>query len=158
MKNYLSQLGYQKLTEELNFLLKVERPKVCETVAWAASLGDRSENADYQYGKKRLREIDKRVRFLNSRLSDIEIVSIANQQSETVKFGATVTTQIDEEYEKTYVILGPDEIDTNRGHISYMSPIGKALMGKKVGDQFSVQTPAGVHEYEVLKIQYIELN
>lgn len=157
LKNYLSQAGYQKIVDELDFLLKEERPKVCDVVAWAASLGDRSENADYQYGKKRLREIDRRVRFLNSRLADFEVVDIANQKSDVIKFGATVTVLVDDELERQYVILGPDEVDLDKSRISFLSPIGRSLMGKRVGDSVEVQTPSGEHEYEILNFEYIEI-
>lgn len=157
MKNYLSALGHKKLTDELEFLLKVERPKVCDVVAWAASLGDRSENADYQYGKKRLREIDRRVRFLSSRLADFEIVEISKQSGDSIKFGASVQVLIDGEEEKKFIILGPDEVETSLGRISFLSPIGKGLMGKKVGDVIDITTPNGEHEFEVLRIDFIDL-
>lgn len=157
MKNYLSKHGHQQIVDELNFLLKEERPKVCDTVAWAASLGDRSENADYQYGKKRLREIDRRVRFLNSRLADFEIVDISSQNSHSIKFGATVKLLSENDEEKIYTILGPDEVDTNRGRISFLSPIGKSLMGKSKGDEIEVRTPNGNIGFEILNIEYIEI-
>jgi transcription elongation factor GreB len=156
-KNYLSRAGYQRIVDERDFLVKEERPKVCDVVAWAASLGDRSENADYQYGKKRLREIDRRVRFLNSRLANFEIVDIAKQTGDTIKFGATVKVMVDDEQERQYVILGPDEVDLDLGRISFLSPIGRALMGKREGDSLEIQTPNGEHEYEVLEISYIEI-
>ena len=157
LKNYLSQAGYQKLVDELDYLLKEERPKVCDVVAWAASLGDRSENADYQYGKKRLREIDRRVRFLNSRLADFEIVNIGNQKSDVIKFGATVTVLVNNEHERQYVILGPDEVDLGKSRISFMSPVGRSLMGKRIGDSLEIQTPSGEYEYEILNFEYIEI-
>ena len=158
MKNYLSQAWFNQLNDERENLLKEERPKVCETVTWAASLGDRSENADYQYGKKRLREIDRRVRFLNRRLSDYEIVEIVKQDGHKINFGATVTLSGVDNQQKVFTILGPDEIDIEKGRISFNSPIGKALLGKTLGDEVEVKTPSGVLEFEIEQIKYKEIS
>ena len=153
-KNYLTPKGYQKLLQELNHLLKEERPKVTETIAWAASNGDRSENADYIYGKKRLREIDRRIRFLNRRLEKVEVIEPSEIQSSRVQFGATVKVENEEGEQKTFVIIGVDESDARKGLISWQSPIGKALLGKEVGDTALVKAPGGEIEFEILSVEY----
>lgn len=152
--NYISPKGHQKLVSELEHLLKVERPEVTKLVQWAASNGDRSENADYLYGKRRLREIDRRIRFLNQRLDAAVIVDPTSIKSEKIQFGATVHL-IDENGEKKrFTIVGVDEVDTSRGRISWQSPIGKTLIGKECGDEVLVKVPAGELTYEVLEVNY----
>lgn len=153
-KNYMTPVGFQKLKDEYHELLHKERPKVVETVAWAASNGDRSENADYQYGKKRLREIDRRLKFLTDRLDAAEVVDPTQVQSNKVVFGATVTIRDEEDEEKVYQIVGEDEFDPKKGMISWKSPIAKALLGKQVGDAVMVQKPAGPEEVVIEKIEF----
>ena len=129
--NYITDKGYDKLLEELIHLQKIERPETTKIIAWAASNGDRSENADYIYGKKRLREIDRRVRFLSKRLENVKIINPIEIKSDTVLFGATVFFRENEE-KKKLSIVGVDEVDINKGNISWRSPIGRALIGKKM--------------------------
>lgn len=157
-KNYITPKGFAKLQEELHQLVRVERPEVTKVVSWAAGNGDRSENADYIYGKKRLREIDKRTRFLARRIDLAIIVDPATKTSDKVQFGATVEIVDDEGVVKTTSIVGVDEIDTGKGFISWRSPIGSSLIGKEVGDTIEVQTPKGVLQFEILKIIYREIN
>lgn len=152
-KNYITPPGFQRLREELQNLLNVERPKLVETIAWAASNGDRSENADYIYGKRRLREIDRRIRFLSKRLEAAEVVDPAKQPKDKVLFGAIVKVEDEEGVSKTYQIVGVDETDAKNGKISWTSPIGKSLLQAKVGDSVILHTPKGEHELEILKIE-----
>jgi transcription elongation factor GreB len=156
-KNYITTGGLVKLKSELHELLVVERPKVVETVAWAASNGDRSENADYQYGKKRLREIDRRVRFLQKRIDIAEVVEPQNQKGDKVLFGATVKVLDESEKEHVYRIVGVDETDARTGKISWISPIGQALLQARVGDQVTLKTPRGEEDLEILEIRFIEI-
>lgn len=149
---------FKKLREELDYLLKIDRPEVTRTVTWAASNGDRSENADYIYGKKRMREIDRRVRFLSSRLDNAEVINPADIRSERVLFGATVELADEEGENKKISIVGVDEIDTLKGHISYQSPIGSQLLGKTIGDVVVIRTPRGNLEYEILSIAYKDIH
>lgn len=153
-KNYITPLGFKRLQDEWEYFTKVERPEVTRVVAWAAGNGDRSENADYQYGKKRLREIDRRLAFLTRRIDDAEIVDPLKIKSDKVQFGATVTIADEDGKKKTYTIVGIDEVDTTRSWISWISPIGRALLGKKVGDYINVNTPVGEVEYEVEALEY----
>jgi transcription elongation factor GreB len=155
-KNYITPKGFLKLQAELHQLARIERPEVTKTVAWAAGNGDRSENADYIYGKKRLREIDRRVRFLTQRIDLAVVVDPATIASSKVQFGATVKIADEDEILKTIVIVGVDEIDTNKGFISWRSPIGSSLIGKEVNDTIDVRTPKGVMTYEILEITYRE--
>ena len=153
--NYISERGLQNLVEERDQLVKVERPKVTEVVAWAASLGDRSENADYQYGKKRLREIDRRVRFLNQRINDAVVIKLSDKRNGTIiSFGAVVEVEFDDGEEKTFTIVGIDETDSRKNWISWRSPIAKSLLGKKVDDEVIVRSPAGERELTILSIKY----
>lgn len=152
--NYISPKGHQKLVDELQELLRVERPEVTRLVQWAASNGDRSENADYLYGKRRLREIDRRIRFLNQRLDKAVIVDPTQIHSDKVQFGATVEIVDEEGVTRRFTIVGVDEVDTAKGRISWQSPIGKNLLGKKPGDEVLVKVPAGELTYEVVKIIY----
>jgi transcription elongation factor GreB len=154
-KNYITPAGFERLREELQHLLRDERPKVVETVAWAAGNGDRSENGDYLYGKKRLREIDRRLRFLSKRLEISQVVDPAQQRNrDRVFFGATVTYANARDEEKTVTIVGVDEADLDRGQVSWVSPIARALRGAEEGDAVELRTPAGVETIEVVAIRY----
>jgi len=157
-KNYITPKGLKVLQDELHQLSRVERPEVTKVVAWAASNGDRSENADYLYGKKRLREIDKRVRFLVQRIEIAVVVDPAGVEADKVQFGATVIIGDEEGVTRTFSIVGVDEIDTGRGLISWKSPIGSSLIGKEVGDTIDVHTPKGVISYEIIEIIYREIS
>ncbi|MCQ4162403.1 transcription elongation factor GreB [Roseomonas sp. GC11] len=152
---YMTPAGHAALQEELRRLWNEERPKVVEIVSWAASLGDRSENADYQYGKKRLREIDRRVRFLRKRLERVQVVDPASQpRRDQVFFGATVTYAREDDTEHTITIVGVDEADADHGRISWVSPVARALLKARVGDLVRIRTPAGPEEVEVVSIFY----
>ena len=152
-KNYISVEGLNKLINERDNLQKIERPEVVKTVSWAASLGDRSENADYQYGKRKLRAIDRRLRHLNKRINLAEVVP-PKKDEKTIQFGAKVTIENIEGDEKTIQILGEDEIDSKKNIISWKSPLAKALLGKGPGDEVNVFTPSGKIEYEITRIIY----
>lgn len=154
-KNYITPEGLKKLKAEYSELLHGERPKLVETVAWAASNGDRSENADYIYGKKRLREIDRRLRWLTGRLESAEVVNPREVRSEKVVFGATVTISNEDGEEQRYQIVGEDETDVKTGKISWKSPVAKALFGKKEGDETVIQKPAGAETVVIEKIEFI---
>ncbi|HSA60199.1 MAG TPA: transcription elongation factor GreB [bacterium] len=153
-KNYITPAGFKKLQDELNRLLNDERPKLCEVIAWAAGNGDRSENADYTYGKRRLRQIDSRVRFLTKRIDAAEVVDPAQNPSERVFFGATVTVRDEDGEEKTYTIVGADEIDLGRNRVSWVSPLASALLKKKAGDVVEFRSPKGLRELEIVDIRY----
>jgi transcription elongation factor GreB len=155
VKNYMTPGGFATLREELRHLMRVERPKVVEVVSWAAGNGDRSENGDYIYGKKRLREIDRRVRYLTKRLESAEVVDPALQKNrDQVFFGATVTYVRQDDSEHKVTLVGVDEAELSNGKISWLSPIAKALLKARVGDAIDVRTPAGVDTLEVLSIHY----
>ncbi len=155
MRNYMTPAGYARLREELLELIDVERPKVVDTVHWAASNGDRSENGDYLYGKKRLREIDRRIRFLTKRLELAEVVdSTSHHGSDQVFFGATVVYADGSETPKTVTILGVDEADSARGEVSWVSPIARALLKSRAGDSVRLLAPAGPQEIEILEVHY----
>ena len=155
VKNYVTPRGYELLQSELNTLLRVERPKVVEVVSWAAGNGDRSENGDYIYGKKRLREIDRRVRYLTKRLENAERVDPVQQKArDRVFFGATVTYVDGKDREMTITIVGVDEADTEAGLVSWISPVANALLKSSVGDTGVLRTPAGPEEVEVVAISY----
>lgn len=156
-KNYMTPQGAARLQAELKQLLYDERPRLVETVAWAASNGDRSENGDYIYGKKRLREIDRRIRFLTKRLDHLEIVDPTQQKSDKVLFGATVTVLDEEGDEKRYSIVGVDEAEASRGKVSWISPIGKALLQSQVGDVVTLRVPKGEIELEIVRIEYVKI-
>lgn len=153
---YITPAGAERLRDELRHLLTVERPKVTAEVSAAAALGDRSENAEYLYGKKRLREIDRRLRFLQKRLENLTVVDPCEQKDTTrVFFGATVTLESDEsDRPMVYQLVGPDETDTKQGRISVDSPVGRALMGKRKGDGVVVSRPRGELELTVVGIRY----
>lgn len=153
-KNYITPEGFEKIRAEYTGLLNVERPKVVEVVTWAASNGDRSENADYQYGKRRLREIDRRLFFLKNRLEDAEVIDPAQLKSEKVVFGATVTLENEDGEAVTYQIVGEDEIDIKNKKISWKSPIAKAMLGKKLDDEIKVQKPSGDETMLITAIEY----
>jgi transcription elongation factor GreB len=154
-KNYITPAGFARLREELHEIWAVERPKVVEVVSWAAGNGDRSENGDYIYGKKRLREIDRRVRFLRKRLEIAEVVDSKLQpKRDQVFFGATVTYADSQDHERTVRILGVDEARSDQGEISWISPVARALMRAFEGDVVDVRTPAGIEKIEVLEISY----
>jgi transcription elongation factor GreB len=156
-KNYITPAGYRRLREELAALWDIERPKLVETIAWAASNGDRSENADYIYGKRRLREVDRRIRFLAKRIDAAEVVDNTGRDEDRAFFGATVTYRDRAGVERTVTILGLDEVDPARGRVSWISPIAKALLKAREGDAVTLRTPAGAEEIEVLEVRYDEL-
>jgi len=155
VKNYITPRGLQALRDELQQLTRAERPKVVEVVAWAAGNGDRSENGDYLYGKKRLREIDRRIRFLTKRIEVAQVVDPAEQKNrDQVFFGATVTYATADGTERTVRIVGIDEADLSRGEVSWVSPIAKALLKAREGDTVNLRTPAGLETVEVIEIRY----
>lgn len=157
-KNYITAEGYAHLKEELAYLLNKDRPDVVKTVAWAASNGDRSENADYIYGKRRLREIDKRIRFLTKRLDNIEVVNPAiHHGKDQIFFGATVKYVTAHERVYTVTIVGVDEIDPLKGKISWISPVARALMKAHTGDTITFHSPIGLEEMTVLEVVYPNL-
>jgi transcription elongation factor GreB len=154
-KNYMTPQGHRQLREELRTLLRVERPKVVDVVSWAAGNGDRSENGDYIYGKRRLREIDRRIRFLSKRLEIAQVVDPTQQKNlDQVFFGATVTYAHERGTERTITIVGIDEANLDRGQVSWISPIARALMKAREGDILELRTPAGIEHIEVLDIRY----
>jgi transcription elongation factor GreB len=153
-KNYITPAGLQRLHDEFAHLWKVERPKLVETIAWAASNGDRSENGDYIYGKRRLREIDRRLRFLNQRIDAAVVVDNAGKDHERVYFGATVTVADENGEQRTVSIVGVDESDPGRGRVSWISPIATALLKGSVGDVVTLKTPRGSEELEIVDLRY----
>ena len=154
-RNYITPGGYARIKTELEQLLRSERPHIVEVVHWAALNGDRSENGDYIYGKRRLREIDRRIRFLTRRLDLAEVVDPERQESaDQVFFGATVTIGDEQGNEQIYQIVGVDETDFSRGRISWVSPLARALLKSREGDRVRFQSPAGWREIEVLEIDY----
>lgn len=161
-KNYITPGGHQRLKDEFQYLLKKDRPAVTAAVSWAAKNGDRSENADYQYGKKRLREIDRRLRFLTKRLDIAEVVDPAaardDAAAEQVFFGATVTYARANGAENTVTIVGVDEIDMARNHISWISPLARALMKARVDDSVTLRAPGGVEELDVIDVRYVAID
>ncbi|MDE2398672.1 MAG: transcription elongation factor GreB [Burkholderiales bacterium] len=156
-RNYMTPAGYRRLREELMNLLDVERPKVVETVSWAAKNGDRSENGDYIYGKRRLREIDRRIRFLTRRLDIAEVADPSQHHGgDQVFFGATVTYANAAGVERTITIKGIDEADSLQGEVSWVAPIARALLKARVGDEVKLVTPGGVEAIEVVEVRYPE--
>lgn len=153
-KNYVTPKGFTKLKDELRNLLDVERPSVVKTVSWAASNGDRSENGDYIYGKRRLREIDRRIRFLTKRIESAEVIDPANQRGDRVVFGATVVVEYSDGGRKAFQLVGIDESDPAKGQLSWTSPLAKALLGKRTGDLATFQTPKGEEEIEIIEIRF----
>jgi transcription elongation factor GreB len=155
VKNYMTPGGHRRMQEELRRLMREERPKVVEVVAWAAGNGDRSENGDYIYGKKRLREIDSRIRFLSKRLESAEVVDPGQQKNrDQVFFGATVTYADRRGSEKTITIVGIDEADLDQGQVSWISPIARALLKAHEGDVVELRTPSGIEPIEIVEIRY----
>ncbi len=155
LKNYITPAGHRRLKDEFDQLWKVERPEMVKIISWAASNGDRSENGDYIYGKKKLREIDRRLRFLSKRLDNAEVIDPAQRgECDQVFFGATVKVCNAKGEENTYSIVGLDEVDPGRGHISWISPLAKALLKAREGDGVTLRTPGGVEEFEVVEIRY----
>jgi transcription elongation factor GreB len=152
-KNYISPAGYARLKAELKQLVEAERPEVVRTVSWAAKNGDRSENGDYLYGKKRLREIDRRVRFLIKRLEAAEVVHSAGRDTDQVFFGATARIKA-KSGEKTVTIAGVDETDPAKRRVSWISPVAKALLKAREGDRVTLRTPGGIEELEILEVRY----
>lgn len=158
-RNYITPAGHARLKEELEDLVKRERPHVVEVVAWAASNGDRSENGDYIYGKKRLREIDRRIRFLTKRLDIATVVDPLQQPNlDQVFFGATVTVCDTDGAENTYAIVGVDETDVARGRISWISPLARAILKAREGDSVRFQSPLGWREIDIVAVQYTTLD
>lgn len=154
-KNYITPAGHQRLRDELLQLLDNERPEVVKLVSWAASNGDRSENGDYIYGKRRLREIDRRIRFLTKRLDLAEVVDARKQENvDQVFFGATVDYAGDDGIVHTVTIVGVDEVDLDRGHVSWVSPVARALLKARIGDTVPLHTPLGVQQIDILDVRY----
>ena len=154
-RNYITPAGHQRLKEEALHLLDKERPELVKVVAWAASNGDRSENADYIYGKRRLREIDRRIRFLTKRLEAAEVIDpTAREATDQVFFGATVTLRDEAGADSTYTIVGIDEADATRGRISWISPLARALLKRREGDEFTFQAPGGPQVVEIVRVEY----
>ena len=156
VKNYITPAGYARLQAELKQLLDVERPETVSIVHWAASNGDRSENGDYIYGKKRLREIDRRIRFLIKRLEIAEVVDSGGQDRDRVFFGATVRVRDGAGQVRSVSIVGMDEVDPARGRVSWISPIARALLKAREGDTVTLRAPTGVEELEIEEIRYDE--
>jgi transcription elongation factor GreB len=158
IKNYITPAGHQRMKDELLHLLDVERPEVVKVVSWAASNGDRSENGDYQYGKKRLREIDRRIYFLTKRLEDALVVDPESREAtDQIFFGATVCYADEDGDETTIAIVGVDEVDMEKNYVSWISPIAKALIKAREGDTVKLQTPTGPKELEILSVTYQKL-
>ncbi len=154
-RNYITPVGFRRLQDELKHLIREERPVVVETVSWAAGNGDRSENGDYIYGKRRLREIDRRIHFLTKRLEIAEVVDVGLQKArDQVFFGATVTYVNTRDEEVTITIVGVDEANLDDGRVSWMSPVARALLKSRVGDVVEFRAPAGIEQLEVLAIAY----
>ena len=154
-KNYMTPAGHIRMRAEFDDLWKIERPKLVEVIHWAASNGDRSENGDYIYGKRRLREIDRRIRYLSKRLENAEIVDPAGRDdTDQVFFGATVMVVDDQNVEATYAIVGIDEADPGKNHISWISPMARALMKAREGDSVMLMTPGGRREMQILEVRY----
>ena len=157
--NYTTPAGHARLKSELEELIKRERPHVVEVVAWAASNGDRSENGDYIYGKRRLREIDRRIRFLTKRLDNAEIVDPLRQgNNDQVFFGARVTIADADGVENIYTIVGIDEMDVSRGRISWISPLARALIKSREGDSIRFQSPMGIREIDIVAVEYVSID
>lgn len=152
--NYITPAGFLKLQDEFKQLFHGERPKLVETITWAAGNGDRSENGDYIYGKRRLRQIDSRLKWLRDRIESAKVVDPKTVKSDKVVFGATVTISDDEGGERTFQIVGEDEIEPSNNRISWKSPMAKALLGKEEGDEIEIARPAGKLKAEIIKITY----
>lgn len=153
-KNYMTPGGHAKMKAELEHLTKVERPEVTRIVSWAASNGDRSENGDYLYGKRRLREIDRRTRYLIKRLDEAEVIDPATRDTDQIFFGATVTVENQKGESRTIAIVGLDETDPNRGYVSWISPIARVLTKHREGDSVSLPTLGGIEQLEIISVEY----
>ncbi len=153
-KNYMTPAGARRLQDELRHLKTRERPEVVRVVEWAAGNGDRSENGDYIYGKKKLREIDRRIEFLLKRLEAVEVIDPTSVQSDQVLFGATVTIRDEEDRQRTFSIVGVDEADVSQGKISWVSPLARALFKARVGDVVQFRSPKGEQEVEIMDLSY----
>lgn len=154
-KNYITKLGYAKLRAELANLVTIERPTLVQTITWAASNGDRSENGDYIYGKRRLREVDKRIHILTKRLEEAEVVDhLVHIGVAKIFFGARVTILKNDEIMQTITIVGQDEIDSEKNHVSWTSPIARHLLNKSVGDNFEFISPSGTQFIEIIAVEY----
>ncbi|MBT3531902.1 MAG: transcription elongation factor GreB [Gammaproteobacteria bacterium] len=151
---YISAAGEKTLKDELNYLWKEERPIITQSVSEAAAMGDRSENADYIYGKKRLREIDRRVRYLSKRLEEVTVVSTIPDNTDKIYFGAKVTLEDEQGETFSYRLLGADEIDPSKGHVSIDAPLGRTLLGKELDTEVEVISPQGTKQYHILAIEY----
>ena len=156
-KNYITPGGYRRLQDELTRLWKVERPPMVATVAWAAGNGDRSENGDYIYGKKKLREIDRRIRYLSKTLDSAVVVDNAGKTHDRVRFGATVTIANEAGDERDVTIVGVDELDVGDARVSWRSPLARALLTAKVGDTVTLQAPRGPQRLEIVAVRYDDL-
>jgi transcription elongation factor GreB len=157
VKNYITPGGYRRLQDELTRLWKVERPPVVTTVAWAAGNGDRSENGDYIYGKRKLREIDRRIRYLSNTLDRAVVVDNAGKTHGRVHFGATVTIADETGEEREVTIVGVDELDTGDARVSWRSPLARALLTARVGDTVTVRAPRGPQRLEIIAVRYDDL-
>lgn len=157
VKNYITPGGYRRLQEELARLWKVDRPALVTTVAWAASNGDRSENGDYIYGKRKLREIDKRIRYLSKTLDKATVVDNSGKTQQRVFFGATVTIEYESGEEREVTIVGVDELDSGDARVSWRSPLARALLTAKVGDTVTLRAPRGPERLEILAVRYDDL-
>ena len=154
MPDYITAAGYKALTDEYDWLYRSERPRITAEVAYAASLGDRSENAEYIYGKKRLREIDRRMRYLRNRIESVEVVRPKDVAGDKVRFGASVVVEDQDGVETTFTLVGIDEADIKLGTISYRSPVGRALIGKEEGDEAVIHAPNGKRSIEIVSVRY----
>jgi transcription elongation factor GreB len=157
VKNYITPGGFRRLQEELARLWKVERPPIVKTVAWAAGNGDRSENGDYIYGKRKLREIDKRIRYLSKCLDSVMVVDNAGQTHDRVRFGATVTIGYESGDEREVTIVGVDELDSGDQRVSWRSPLARALLTAKVGETVTLRAPRGPERLEIIAVRYDDL-
>jgi transcription elongation factor GreB len=157
VKNYITPGGYRRLQEELARLWKVDRPALVTTVAWAASNGDRSENGDYIYGKRKLREIDKRIRYLSKTLDKATVVDNSGKTQQRVFFGATVTVEYESGEEREVTIVGVDELDSGDSRVSWRSPLARALLSAKVGDTVTLRAPRGPERLEIIAVRYDDL-
>ena len=156
-KNYITPAGFRRLTDELALLWKVERPPIVTTVTWAAGNGDRSENGDYIYGKRKLREIDRRIRFLSKRLDQAVVVDNSGKTHERVFFGATVTILYETGDEREVTIVGVDELDADDARVSWKCPLARALLTAKVGDTVTIRAPRGLERVEIIAVRYDDL-
>jgi transcription elongation factor GreB len=157
-KNYMTPHGYKRLRDEFDWLMKTERPEVTAVVSWAAGNGDRSENGDYQYGKKRLREIDRRIRYLTKRIEKAEVIDpVTREETDQAFFASTVTYANADGDEHTIRIVGVDEMDVARGYVTWISPIARAFLKAREGDTIQLRTPAGVEALDILEVKYEEI-